>query len=364
VPTIPVQTPSAAYDVVIEQEILSSLERRLHAVLGQKHRRLFVITTPEIWAFWAEPFLASFQGEPPVVLFLPSGEEHKRLGTLERLAEELARAAADRSSVLLAFGGGVVGDITGFVAAIFMRGIDYVQIPTTVLAQVDSSIGGKTGVNLATGKNLIGSFHHPRLVLADPALLSTLPPAELRSGLFESVKAGLIRDPALLSFMERERAALLGGDTAALLHVVAASVRVKAAVVAADERESGQRMVLNFGHTIGHALEAATGYTALLHGEAVGWGMRVALVASERRSLLPAGDTRRARALIDAMGLPPLPPLSPEALLAAAASDKKNRSGVRRFVLLRAIGEAVVVEDLSDNELLAAIVCGLAAEPR
>ena len=363
-PTIPVRTPSAAYDVVIEQEILSSLHTRLHALFGQNQRRLFVITAPEIWTLWSEPFLASFASQPPTVLFLPSGEQHKRLGTLERLAEELAQAGADRNSVLLAFGGGVVGDITGFLAAIFMRGIEYVQIPSTALAQVDSSIGGKTGVNLTAGKNLIGSFHQPRLVLADPALLSTLPAAELRAGLFESVKAGLIRDRALFLFMERERASLLRGQTAALLHVVAESVRVKAAVVTADERESGLRMILNFGHTIGHALEAVTGYTTLLHGEAIGWGMRVALMASQQRALLSAADTSRALALIDAMGLPPLPSLSPQALLAAAASDKKNRSGVRRFVLLRAIGEAVVVEDLSDSELLAAIRSGLALEAR
>lgn len=358
-PTIPVRTPSAAYDVVIEQEILPSLERRLRAVFDREHRRFFVVTAPEIWALWSGPFLASFAGHQPAVLFLPSGEQHKRLGALERLAEELAHAGADRNSVLLAFGGGVVGDITGFLAAVFMRGVDYVQIPTTVLAQVDSSIGGKTGVNLAAGKNLIGSFHHPRLVLADPALLSTLPAAELRAGLFESVKAGLIGDPGLFGFMEREQTSLLAGDTAAMLHVVAESVRVKAAIVAADERESGHRMLLNFGHTIGHALEAMTGYTTLLHGEAVGWGMRVALMASHRRDLLPDADARRALTLIDAIGLPPLPPISVEALLAAAAGDKKNRSGVRRFVLLRALGEAIIIEDLSDTELLAAIACGL-----
>ncbi len=349
---------------MIEQEILSSLQPRLHTVFGQGHRRFFIVTAPEIWALWSERFLKSFAAEQPCILFLPSGEQHKRLCTLERLAEELAQAGADRSSVLLAFGGGVVGDISGFLAAVFMRGIDYVQIPTTMLAQVDSSIGGKTGVNLAGGKNLVGSFHHPRLVLSDPALLSTLPAAELRAGLFESVKAGLIRDPALFQFMERERESLLAGDSGALLHVLAASVRVKTDLVAADERESGQRMLLNFGHTIGHALEAVTGYATLLHGEAVGWGMRVALMASRNRALLSASDTSRALGLLDALGLPALPPLSAEALLAAAASDKKNRSGIRRFVLLRGIGEAVVVEHLSDSELLAAIHSGLALEPR
>jgi 3-dehydroquinate synthase len=364
VPTIPVRTPSAAYDVVLEQEILPSLHRRLHAIFGPHRRRFFVITSPEIWTLWSERFLASFlapaENEPsPAVLLVPAGEEHKRLPSLERLAEELARAGADRNSVLLAFGGGVIGDITGFLAAVFMRGIDYVQIPTTLLAQVDSSIGGKTGVNLAAGKNLIGSFHHPRLVLADPVLLSTLPPAELRAGLFESLKAGLIRDPALFAFMERERPSLLAADTAALLRVVAESVKVKAAVVAADERESGERMILNFGHTIGHAIEAATGYTTLLHGEAVGWGMRVAIAASRKRGLLSAEEDSRVLACIDAYGLPALPRLSPSAMLAAAAGDKKNRGGVRRFVLLKSIGHAVVVDDLSDNELLAAIASGL-----
>ena len=341
---------------MLERELLPSLHARLLDLFGPR-RRFFIVTSPEIWTIWSARFLASFP-QPPTVLMQPAGEQHKRMPTLERLAEELARGGADRGSVVLAFGGGVVGDIAGFLAAIYMRGIDYVQIPTTLLAQVDSSLGGKTGVNLASGKNLVGAFHHPRLVLADPVLLSTLPAAELRAGLFESVKAGLIRDPALFEFMEREHAALLAGDSAALLHVVTASVRVKAAVVAADERETGERMVLNFGHSIGHALEAATGYSKLLHGEAVGWGMRVALEASRQRTLLSSAITERALALIDAFGLAPLPPLSAAALLTAAASDKKNQSGVRRFVLLRALGDAFVVNDLSDTELLHATARG------
>ena len=218
-----------------------------------------MLSSPEIWALWGKKFLAAFpKSAQPTVLFLPAGERWKRLPQVEKLADQLARAGADRSSVLIAFGGGIVGDLGGFLAAIYMRGIDYIQVPTTLLAQVDSSVGGKTGVNLAAGKNLIGSFHHPRAVFADLDVLQTLPDREFRAGLFESVKAGIIRDAALFRFMEKNAEKILGRDPAALRRVIADSIRMKAGVVALDERESGLRMILNFGHTLGHAIEAAT----------------------------------------------------------------------------------------------------------
>jgi 3-dehydroquinate synthase len=350
---------------VLGEGLLAELPQHLHAIFGEKSRRSFVVTSPEIWALWSEIFLSGFtagspddSGAQPVVLLLPPGEQHKRLAALERLAQQLAAAGADRSSVLIAFGGGVIGDVTGFLAAIYMRGIDFIQVPTTLLAQVDSSVGGKTGVNLAAGKNLIGSFHHPRLVLADTAVLRTLPPAELRAGLFESLKAGLIYDSDLFRYIEQHSEALLRQETAPLTHVIAESVRIKADVVSQDERETGLRMILNFGHTVGHAIEALTNYRGLLHGEAVGWGMRVAVEASRRRGL-PEVEASRILAAIDALGLPPLPRLTTRRLLNASAGDKKHIAGVRHFVLLDRIGHAIVVKDLTDDELLQAICRGL-----
>ncbi len=274
--------------------------------------------------------------------------------SVEALAEQMVLAGADRDSVLIALGGGVIGDITGFLAAIYMRGIRYVQVPTTLLAQVDSSVGGKTGVNLAAGKNLVGSFYHPLAVFADTDLLATLPPAELRAGLQESIKAGIIRDPKLFAYLERNAAAVLSGDPKALAHVVTASVRVKADVVGKDERESGLRMILNFGHTLGHAIEAATGFKQLLHGEAVAWGSIAALeVARARRTVTPA-QAERMSSLIRAYG--PLPRFRATAtkLVALTSGDKKMRSGTRSFVLPQGIGSTRIVKDVTDVELLIA----------
>ena len=357
--TLPVQAASATYNVLLDEGLLADLPQLLRAIFGERPRRYFVVTSPEIWALWSDAFLSGFaaDAEPPILL-LPAGEQHKRLAALERLAQQLAAAGADRSSVLIAFGGGVVGDMTGFLAAIYMRGIDFIQIPTTLLAQVDSSVGGKTGVNLAVGKNLIGSFHHPRLVLADTAVLSTLPLAELRAGLFESLKAGLIYDNDLFTYIEQHAEALLRQETEPLTHVIAESVRIKADVVSQDEREAGLRMILNFGHTVGHAIESLTHYRGPLHGEAVGWGMRVAIEASRRRGL-PNTEADRVLAAIDALGLPPLPRLTARRLLNASAGDKKRIGGARHFVLLESIGRAKVVKDLTDDELLHAIHRGL-----
>jgi 3-dehydroquinate synthase len=234
-----------------------------------------------------------------------------------------------------------------------MRGIRYVQIPTTFLAQVDSSIGGKTGVNLVAGKNLIGSFHHPQAVFADTNLLGTLPPGELRAGLQESIKAGIIYDAKLFRYMEQNADAILAGDPA-LTRVVAASVRVKADVVSKDEKESGLRMILNFGHTIGHAVEAATNYRQLLHGEAVAWGSIAALNVAVARKTIPRKDADRITQLILRYG--PLPPFkaTAEKLVALTSRDKKNRSGIRSFVLPTAIGKTEIVRNVTERELLAA----------
>src|SRR6185312_8815003 len=266
--TIHVNTAFARYPVHIGSGFLSTIGTRLKKITGKSTRRVFVLTSPAIWSLWGKQFLAGFpKDQPPTILFLPPGEQHKRLANLERLATELSTADADRSSLLIAFGGGIIGDAGGFLAAIYMRGIPYIQVPTTLLAQVDSSVGGKTGVNLTSGKNLIGSFHQPLAVFADVDVLKTLPPRELRAGLFESIKAGIIRDPSLFRFLESSRESILACDSAALQRVVASSVAMKADVVGIDERESGLRMILNFGHTLGHAIEAVTEYKKLLHGE-------------------------------------------------------------------------------------------------
>jgi 3-dehydroquinate synthase len=353
VPVIPVNTPSANYDVTIDSSLLRTLDPRLKKLNKDKSFRPFVITSPDIWALWAKPFLSSFK-ESPTVLFLSSGESHKRLASVESLAEQLSRAGADRDALLIAFGGGVLGDMTGFLAAIYMRGIRYVQVPTTLLAQVDSSIGGKTGVNLAAGKNLIGSFHHPQAVFADTDVLGTLPPAELRAGLQESIKAGIIYDAKLFRYMEQNADAILAGDPAALTRVVAASVRVKADVVSKDEKESGLRMILNFGHTIGHAIEAATNYKKLLHGEAVAWGSIAALNVAVARKTITQRDADRITQLILRYGPLPKFKATAETLVALTSRDKKNRSGIRSFVLPTAIGKTEVVRDVTEPELLAA----------
>jgi len=353
-PTIQVKTPSVQYPVVIGPGLLKNLAARCTALTNKKLPRVFVVTSPAIWGLWGKQVSASFK-DKPTVLFIPPGESHKRMGTMERLCEELAAAGADRDSLLLAVGGGIVGDVTGFLAAIYMRGIRYVQIPTTLLAQVDSSVGGKTGVNLARGKNLVGAFNHPLAVFADIDVLGTLPPRELRAGLQESVKAGIIRDAKLFSYLEKNSAAVLRGDAAALGYVVAASVKMKADVVAIDERESGLRMILNFGHTVGHAIEAATAYKKMLHGEAVGWGMVAALMIAAGRGLITAQEAGRMIALALAYG--PLPEFRMPAkkIAALTSGDKKNRGGVKRFVLPVKIGATVTVTDVSEAELLSGI---------
>jgi 3-dehydroquinate synthase len=351
--TIPVKTSTAEYPVIVGRGLFTEIPRRMR--LDRAPRRVFVLTSPEIWSLWGRQLLAALPGAAaPTALFLPAGERYKRMAQVERLATEMAEAGADRSSVLIAFGGGIVGDVGGFLAAIYMRGIDYVQVPTTLLAQVDSSVGGKTGVNLTAGKNLAGSFHHPRAVFADIDVLQTLPESELRAGLFESVKAGIIRDAPLFRFMEHNAEAILRREPAALERVIGASIRMKAGVVAIDERESGLRMILNFGHTLGHAIEAATGYRRLLHGEAIAWGMLAALRIALQRGTVAEDQVERIETTIAAYG--PLPPFrtTTDKLLDAAGRDKKNRAGKRRFVLPKGIGDAVVVEDVTGAEMEAA----------
>jgi 3-dehydroquinate synthase len=363
VQTIRVETPTAKYDVITGSGLVESLARRIERVVGRLPRRVFVLTSAPIWGLWGQAFLSSF-AEPPIVMFLEPGEEHKTIKSVEGLLRQMAQADGDRGSLLIAFGGGIVGDVGGFLASIYMRGIPYVQAPTTLLAQVDSSVGGKTGVNLPEGKNLVGSFYHPLAVFADIGVLGTLPERELRAGLMESVKAGIIRDRALVRFMEEHAEEVLGRDPKALEKVIAASIRMKAGVVHLDERESGLRMILNFGHTIGHALEQATRYKLLLHGEAVGWGMIAALYLARERGTITGKQFSRLENLVHLYG--PLPALKLRAskIVAATRGDKKNVGGVTRFVLPVGIGDAGVVEDVTPAELEAAVryVLGRAGE--
>jgi 3-dehydroquinate synthase len=346
--------------VIAGSGLLETLAPRIERVAGKllrhggRARGVFVLTSPPIWGLWGQFMLQSFP-DAPVVLFLEPGEKYKTLASVEELLRQMAGAGGDRGSLLIAFGGGIVGDVGGFLAAIFMRGIPYVQVPTTLLAQVDSSVGGKTGVNLPEGKNLVGSFHHPLAVFADIDVLGTLPDRELRAGLMESIKAGIIRDRALVRFMEEHADEVLGRDPKALEWVIAASIRMKAGVVNRDERESGLRMILNLGHTVGHALEQATGYKTLLHGEAVGWGMVATLYLARKRGTISAAQFERLERLIHRYG--PLPALTVRAskILAAASGDKKNVGGVRRFVLPVGIGDAGIVEDVTAAELEAAV---------
>lgn len=334
--------------------LIETLAPRIERAMGKLPRRVFVLTSPPIWALWGQAFQQSFK-DAPIVLFLEPGERHKTLASAERLLRQMVAAGGDRGSLLIAFGGGIVGDVGGFVASMFMRGIPYIQVPTTFLSQVDSSVGGKTGVNLPEGKNLVGAFHHPRAVFADIKVLGTLPERELKSGLMESVKAGIIRDRALVRFMEQHADEVLAREPKALEKVIAASIRMKAGVVNQDERESGLRMILNLGHTVGHALEQATRYKSLLHGEAVGWGMVAALFIAKKRGTISKSQFERLEKFVHLYG--PLPPLKLRVpkVVAATGGDKKNVGGVRRFVLPIGIGDAGIVEDVTPAELEAAV---------
>lgn len=278
-----------------------------------------------------------------VDVILPDGEAHKHWATLNTIFDALLAARFDRNSVIVALGGGVVGDMAGFAAAVYQRGIDFVQVPTTLLAQVDSSVGGKTGINHPLGKNMIGAFHQPRLVLADVGCLQSLPQRELVAGLAEVIKHGAIADRAYFDAVSDDLPALLAKDTAALERAVARSCEIKADVVAHDEREAGLRAILNFGHTFGHAIEAGMGYGEWLHGEAVGAGMVMATDLSQRLGLLDADDAARVRALVAAAGLPvSAPRWSADRYVELMSVDKKAERGTPKFVLLEALGRACV----------------------
>jgi 3-dehydroquinate synthase len=301
-----------------------------------------VVSSRKVWRAVGKAVLRGLElSKKEAVHLFDDAESAKNLRSVEEIARSLCRAGADRRSLLVAVGGGVVGDVAGFAASAFLRGVQLVQVPTTLVAQVDSSIGGKTGVNLPEGKNLVGSFYPPRLVLTDPELLRTLPDREFRGGLAEVIKHAIIADAQMFAALEKEMEKVLRRDRHALGSLIPRNVEIKARVVSRDERESGLREILNFGHTFAHALESVTKYRRYQHGEAVAWGMIAASFLGHELGLTRADDVSRIVALIRRLGpLPPWPSVSPSALLDAMRSDKKTRSGVLRFVLSSRIGSA------------------------
>ena len=317
-------------------------------------RRAAVVTSETVAKLHAETVENALRqaGANALRIVLPDGEEHKTWQVLDRIYEGLLRASADRRTVVVAVGGGVVGDMAGFAAATYQRGVAHLQVPTTLLAQVDSSVGGKTAINHPLGKNMVGAFHQPVAVVADTQLLDTLPPRELAAGLAEVLKYGAIADAAFLEWIEQNAQALRRRDPEALAHAIRRSCEIKARIVADDERESGVRALLNFGHTFGHAIETASGYGNWLHGEAVATGMVLAAHFSARLGRVPGAAAERLTRAVERLGLPVKPPaISVDRWLELMGRDKKNEGGRITLILLEALGRAAVVKDAPVREL-------------
>jgi 3-dehydroquinate synthase len=356
-----------AYDIVIGRGLLATLGARIRAL--RPGCKAAIITDETVARIHLAAAMAALKaagiGASSVVV--PAGESSKSFRMLERVCEELLAAKIERGDLVIAFGGGVVGDLGGFAAAVVRRGVDYVQVPTTLLAQVDSSVGGKTAINSSHGKNLIGAFYQPILVVADTALLDTLPAREFRAGYAEVAKYGLLGDAAFFAWLEANWRDLFAGGPSRE-HAIAVSCRAKAAIVQRDERETGDRMLLNLGHTFGHAFEAAAGFTdRLLHGEAVGLGMALAFEFSARRGLIAQAESSRVIAHLAAVGLPthvndvPGPWPGPDAMMDLISQDKKIARGQLAFILVRGIGNAFVARDVDAAEACAFLAEKLAA---
>lgn len=318
-----------------------------------KGARALIVSNEVVAPLYLDKLRASLTGVQVEALVLPDGEHNKNLATLQLIFDELLDKRHERSTTLIALGGGVTGDITGFAAATYQRGVNFIQVPTTLLAQVDSSVGGKTGVNHPLGKNMIGAFYQPQCVLADIDVLASLPPRELRAGLAEVIKYGLLGNAGFFAWLEQNMDALLAGDAGLLAQAVKICCEEKARIVTADEREGGMRALLNLGHTFGHAIEAAMGYGNWLHGEAVATGMVMAADLSMRLGWISADDAVRARTLIERAGLPVTPPreMTVEQFITLMSVDKKVQAGKIRFILLRSLGHAVI-ESAIDPETL------------
>ena len=352
--TLEVDLGERSYPIFIGPGLIGDPERYRPYLAGAQ---VLIVTNETVGPLYLEAVTQALAGYRVESVVLPDGEQYKTLEVWNRIFDALLRHRFGRDGTLIALGGGVVGDMAGFAAACYQRGVAFIQVPTTLLAQVDSSVGGKTGVNHPLGKNMIGAFHQPRAVIADTETLRTLPDRELSAGLAEVIKYGLIQDPELFGWLERHMAELLARDTEALTYAIERSCRDKAEVVAADEREGGRRAILNLGHTFGHAIETGVGYGAWLHGEAVGAGMCLAADLSHRLGWLDADSLGRTRRLIAAARLPIAPPpeIDTERFLELMAVDKKVQAGRLRLVLLRAIGEAVITADFPVDALQATL---------
>jgi 3-dehydroquinate synthase len=347
--TLKVELGDRSYPILIGEGLLRQPELvRQHVVA----RDILIVSNTTVAPLYMEYLASALGGHRIVETILPDGEAHKTLTTVSRVLDVLVANRFGRDSMVVALGGGVVGDMAGFAASCYQRGVPYVQVPTTLLAQVDSSVGGKTGVNHPGGKNLIGAFHQPSAVLADTATLATLPVRELRAGLAEVIKYGLICDAPFFDWLEANMDRLLAADPAALAHVVQRSCEIKAQIVGVDEREQGDRALLNLGHTFGHAVESATHYTRWLHGEAIGAGLLMAAAMSQECGLIEAAPVDRLRQLLERVGLPvKIDGVPPGVALEHMRIDKKVQSGRMRLVLLRAIGDSFVTADYSEPAL-------------
>ncbi|MDP2693910.1 MAG: 3-dehydroquinate synthase [Gallionella sp.] len=349
--TLTVGLGERSYPIFIGSGLLRQAEL-LQRVLPRK--RAAIVTNTTVAPLYLEKLRQTLQsiGVSSMPIILPDGEQHKNSATLNLIYDALLTSRCERTTPLIALGGGVIGDMTGYAAATYLRGVPFIQIPTTLLAQVDSSVGGKTGINHPLGKNMIGAFYQPQVVLADTATLNTLPDNELAAGLAEVIKYGLIRDLPFFEWLEQNMDKLLARDTEALQYAIARSCRNKAEVVAADERESGERALLNLGHTFGHAIESGMGYGNWLHGEGVAAGTIMAADLSQRLGWISAQDVARIRSLFERAGLPAVAPdLGVEKYLDLMGLDKKVEGGKMRFVLLKEIGRAVVYGEVPEELL-------------
>lgn len=353
--TLTVDLGDRSYPIHIGDGLLSRPELILPQ-LAQK--RTMVVTNTTVAPLYLAPLTAALQagGVAVAQVVLPDGEAYKTWETLNLIFDALLTERAERKTTLIALGGGVIGDMTGFAAASYQRGVPFIQIPTTLLSQVDSSVGGKTGINHPLGKNMIGAFYQPKVVLADTATLKTLPPRELSAGLAEVIKYGLIWDAEFLAWLEANMDRLRALDPAAIAHAIYRSCEIKAQVVGQDEREGGIRAILNLGHTFGHAIETGMGYGNWLHGEAVAAGMVLAAQTSQRMGWIPEADVARTRALIRAAGLPDVAPdLGADRYLEYMGHDKKVEGGRMRFVLLKRLGEAAITAEVPPEVLNAVL---------
>jgi 3-dehydroquinate synthase len=354
--TVKVELGERSYDIVIDSGILSNIGERIE---GFDFSKVAVISNTTVFSLYGNAVINSIKnaGFETLHVIIPDGEEYKNFNQTYQILTELLKNKLDRYSCLIALGGGVIGDITGFVASIYMRGIDFIQVPTTLLSHVDSSVGGKTGVNHELGKNMIGTFYQPRLVWIDIDTLKTLPKREILCGIAEIIKYGVIWDEKLFEFLEKNRDSVLMLDHECLMHIIKRSCEIKAEVVSADERETGLRAVLNYGHTIGHAIETETGYSRFLHGEAVAIGMSLEARLSEVMGFLNKKDALKIKAVIDSYGLPSELPedLNDDKLISHMKLDKKVEAGEMKFILPEKIGKVKVQKGIDIGTIKKAI---------